>query len=83
MRCHLHTEEPGKLCTPEVEVIEAEPECGHDFCEACEECLACQCTCDGPGSWHKYVDRADYERWKASGSADDLETMLWPSGLAD
>jgi hypothetical protein len=44
-----------------VEVIDAEPECGEDFCDQCGDCLACYSgdPCYDGGDGHTWVVYAE------------------------
>ncbi len=48
MRCHVYSNRTGDL----LRVEEGEPQCGHDFCDRCGDCLHCyQDGCYQGGEW--------------------------------
>jgi hypothetical protein len=59
MHCEIYDEAARKV----LGWINAEPQCGEDFCDACGDCLACFgdgfCPDWGSHQWVKYVKSPD------------------------
>jgi hypothetical protein len=60
MKKHVYDDKSNKL----IEIVEAEPVCGEDFCDSCGDCLHCyggdECL-EGYGGEHYWVEYREAE----------------------
>ena len=56
MEKHIYTNDGSTL----LDVVEAEPECGKDFCDTCGDCLACygEDECPNGNIEHYWIEYA-------------------------